>query len=1030
MKYFCFFLFFSCNYLFFPPAKTYGQAGNNFNLNIDNGLPSNRIYDIITDKHGYLWIGTPNGIVRYNGYDYKLFNLSNGLPYEDIWEIFEDPKSRLWLCSTSNDIGYIYNNKYHQAYLKDISGTLRPKDIRVSKNGIIFHSPYISGNIQSSICIENNDTISKYIIRSSLFGESEKYDTIQSIQTSFDYHNDINHLASVINDEYGESYVLYNDLVYKIYINTDNIIVKKLYKLNNKFSRIQFIENRNFTIGNTLISYATNTITNSFITLKLSTGETEEIDLRKIGINDSIYYIYPGRIMKINKYFYLFSYKNILKFEYTPTIKLVKSYPIKDLINNADIDGSKIRTFHVDDFWGICIGTITNGIWINYKIPNHFINKNKINFLNYTYVGGKLNDIAFWWNSASTTLASVDNDFNIQYYKLNGIDALYNVVLYNSDTFLLTGNNTYFFINKTGELLKLNKNLIGEGIHSIIIDSPKSSYAIGLSGFFSNKIYGDKVVRNYISKERYQGLVYDSLRHNFWVYNNDKIFIHNKNKDTFIIKENISKLRKQKVEKIAIDNNYGNVFIKCQSSIIMYDYEHNVSQELFRNFNLIQSSIYVYNNTLIVTGRFGIIFCKIKGNQQISEPLVYSNVKNGFYNSIYDYQVSRGKILLSTDKGTYSVNIPNDSEIINNKYDNIIYQYKFILSYKDTIANIKQGDTILINQKDLKLQFDVINPYGNGALKYTYKLSNDSVWHELNANELNLPALSPNNYYKLSLIAHDNAWRSDQLDLYLFIQPYWWQTHTGRRLTWLFAIITVLLLFTTSVLVTRKLVLRATQKRNLQMEMELKSIYAQINPHFIFNTLNSALLLVSKNKMEEAYVHISKFSRLLRGYIKSSRNKLITIAEEINNLKNYMELQQTRFKDKFDYQIIIDKTIKPDNIKIPSLLLQPFVENAINHGILNKQSPGNLKISFNTSEKENEIICIIEDDGIGRKQSKYINENKDNKDESYGDLLIKDLVSIFNKYEHMNIEIKYTDKVAPQTGTIVTIQIKNPHYGQ
>ena len=208
------------------------------------------------------------------------------------------------------------------------------------------------------------------------------------------------------------------------------------------------------------------------------------------------------------------------------------------------------------------------------------------------------------------------------------------------------------------------------------------------------------------------------------------------------------------------------------------------------------------------------------------------------------------------------------------------------------------------------------------------------------------------------------------------------------------------------------------------MELELKSIYSQINPHFIFNTLNSALLLVSKNRMEEAYIHIAKFSRLLRSYIKSSRNKLISVAEEISNLKNYIELQQTRFKDKFEYQIEIDSNLKTEQVRIPSLLLQPFVENAINHGILNKQSQGNLKIGFNLSEKQNEIICTIEDDGVGRKQSKQINEGNADKDESYGNLMIKDLVNIFNKYEQMNIDIQYTDKEYPLTGTIVTIKIK------
>ena len=271
---------------------------------------------------------------------------------------------------------------------------------------------------------------------------------------------------------------------------------------------------------------------------------------------------------------------------------------------------------------------------------------------------------------------------------------------------------------------------------------------------------------------------------------------------------------------------------------------------------------------------------------------------------------------------------------------------------------------------------------------------------------------------------YDNVWRSDPVNLIIYIKPYWWQTHTAVRLIWVISVLLVILLFTTSILITRKLVLNATKKKNMRMELELKSIYAQINPHFIFNSLNSALLLVSKNKMDEAYTHISKFSRLLRSYIKSSRNRLISIDEEIINLRNYIELQQIRFKDKFNFEIIIGSGITANQVMIPSLLLQPFVENAINHGLLPKDGTGNLIIQFNMTNDSNAIFCIIDDDGIGRKQSKINLENNSIKGESYGDILIKDLVTIFNKYEKMNIAITYNDKEYPLTGTSVIIEIK------
>ena len=216
---------------------------------------------------------------------------------------------------------------------------------------------------------------------------------------------------------------------------------------------------------------------------------------------------------------------------------------------------------------------------------------------------------------------------------------------------------------------------------------------------------------------------------------------------------------------------------------------------------------------------------------------------------------------------------------------------------------------------------------------------------------------------------------------------------------------------------------RKNEKERRLLELELKSMYAQINPHFIFNSLNSALYLIKKEHTDKAYNHISKFSHLLRFYLKSSRNRYITLAEEITNLRNYIELQQTRFAHTFSYEITVDPSISAGTIKIPSLLLQPIVENAINHGLLPRES-GRLSISIKEGTLVGSIQCIIEDNGIGRGQSKA-NRGEAEK-ESYGSDLIKELITTFNRYERTNITIEYIDKQLPETGTVVIVNINNP----
>ena len=140
----------------------------------------------------------------------------------------------------------------------------------------------------------------------------------------------------------------------------------------------------------------------------------------------------------------------------------------------------------------------------------------------------------------------------------------------------------------------------------------------------------------------------------------------------------------------------------------------------------------------------------------------------------------------------------------------------------------------------------------------------------------------------------------------------------------------------TIIFITRMVVARGNEKKRALTELELKAIYSQINPHFIFNTLNAAQFFINKKRFDDAYTHVSKFSQLLRAYLKSSQDRYITLEDEIQMLKNYIELQQIRFEEKFDYKLDVENKIPVNSIKIPSLLLQPLVENAINHGLFHK----------------------------------------------------------------------------------------------
>ena len=1002
-------------------GKVHAQDRNVFNLNINNGLPTNRVYSVMKDRNGYLWLPTEKGIVKYNGYEFKLFDLSNGLPNDDIWQLLEDSSGRIWVGNISDEIGFIKDDKYNRSALKNSNYTIYPQQLRNFGKGIIFVSPYLSGNSNQTICSDQNGKVEQAVVADSLFDDWRSPGGVPKVWTT------------VFIDEHGKPVILHGDYLYSVVSMSPALVLHKERHVDDSLLIFHHKPSQDFLMGNYIFSNAIDPKTTVFYSLNIKTGERELKDLKAYQQKAGIEYIYHNTSNISDSNIYVISTDAITQFEVKDAVRYVRSYSIRDLTNNGNLDGSEVTSLFKDSFWGNCICTSAEGLFINYNNEQHFI-KDSLLGKRYKDVGACPDVADFWWDEQSATLLQRrENDIRyIRLPRLKATNGINKVLHYSSDTFIIkaTGYRPMFIYGK-GQIGEFAGDRISFSSNALLTDASRNSYTIDNFGFSLRRFFGkDTSVKVTFDPDRYRDLVYDSLRKTFWAYNYSKIFLHNAHYDSVLSRDKLSVFGIRKIEKIVIDNKFGNIFLKSFNNLVLYDWDHATRRNLYPDLNLKGATIVIYNNTLITAGRFGIVFSKITGPQTVSPPVVYSNIKNCYYSYVYGMHASWGYVWLSTDMGTYKIAIPSDSEMVHGTPGGVKHPYKFIVKNAGQTFGFSSGDTAIITQTDPKLQFDIINPYGNGKLRYLCKLSDTAEWIELPGSELNLPALPPDTYHRILISAYDNVWRSEAIVLNIYIQPYWWQTHSARKLMGAGIIVLITLLIIIAVLVTRRVVMNAADKRNLRMQMELKSIYAQINPHFIFNSLNSALLLVNDNKMEEAYAHISKFSKLLRGYLKSSRNTFISIDEEIANLRNYIELQQARFKNKFSHEIIVADKLDPTSVTIPSLLIQPFVENAINHGLLPAKTSGHLVISFNVNETGAEVYCTIQDNGIGRKQAQAMHENNKNKGGSYGDLLIKDLVSIFNRYEKMNISIKYTDLEAPLTGTLVTIEIKNPQYAK
>jgi sensor histidine kinase YesM len=214
--------------------------------------------------------------------------------------------------------------------------------------------------------------------------------------------------------------------------------------------------------------------------------------------------------------------------------------------------------------------------------------------------------------------------------------------------------------------------------------------------------------------------------------------------------------------------------------------------------------------------------------------------------------------------------------------------------------------------------------------------------------------------------------------------------------------------------------------KKLLAESQLMALRAQMNPHFVFNCLNSIQECIVTQKYGEASLYLNKFAKLFRSVLNNSGKVMVTLAEEIEVLDLYLTLEHMRFEKSFTYTIYTDEELEADEILIPSMLLQPYVENALWHGLMHKEGDRKLCIGF-TKKTDNIFECVIDDNGIGRKKALVLKEqqSKTKRHVSRGMTISKDRIDLLQKQgQHARLEIidKY-DESGTATGTKVVIEL-------
>lgn len=367
---------------------------------------------------------------------------------------------------------------------------------------------------------------------------------------------------------------------------------------------------------------------------------------------------------------------------------------------------------------------------------------------------------------------------------------------------------------------------------------------------------------------------------------------------------------------------------------------------------LIVQDAYVKDNAIWLATNTGVLHLekynadyKLVKSYSVNDGLPNNNINSIF---ITDYD-----LIVGTNNGLAILPITQESKGL------LLDVFIEKASYNDEAITDCVNTFLYTSSNVVNLKADIINFSEDNEMLYSYKLEPiQKEWITTSSNIFNFNNLKPD-HYTFNL---ESSTIKKQLSF--TILPLWWQG------LWLKIILALIFLFIIAYLVwliSRRVQLKknkALVQEKMMIEIQLKALRSQMNPHFVFNSLAAIQYYINNNEIEASETYLVKFSKLIRQFFELSKETEISLKEELKLIKNYLDIEKLRFKDKFQYYINVDDKLEVKHAKLPTMLLQPIVENSINHGIFNKVENGIVFINvFYISDKSFKVEIL--DDGVG-----------------------------------------------------------------
>jgi len=989
----------------------WGQNYYTRNITMDDGLPSNTIRDIYKDSRGYVWIGTEAGLAKYDGTKFKTYTTRDGLSGNRIWSITEDTLGNLWMANYGNGISMFDGKQFTNYSTKDglINDNVRIIKYSDKHKGLLIGTIMGFSFFQDSVFTSFTDSIYSFVQVTSFletdsliylltFGKNDNFIEFNPKNKSFTYLNK-DHCFHKIHNRTTISFInKEKDTLIGCYTDGIKIYTKDSLFYNENVGQVfDIVEDKykNLWLAS-WTDYGVGTRNDKGGLYKLNNYK-EEYYNDKLGIETEqcwcLYYDESENLMwigTIDKGIYLFPMSGI-------SYKKSKNLnPEKPVINDIliDIDGNAWLT-------------IGNKILRNYKPNDTLCSK-------------------YFKQKFASKHPFINTGWEInEFYKINE-DFKGNIWVNSNEGFFrytkdLTQLSYPYIRRQDFEFFFPTKDII-----TTVVFNYTENYPIQ-SGIVNKYLYFRKNT-TYASTGKHK-----IINGNIWIINDTNgISLYKKDSLRFFpyikdqINLNFNAICSDKNNNIIVGTLSGEIyFLKYTNDSLIV--EHTIELEHEFHGSKVNWLITNQKNLLFAGTNKGLAVIDL--NKQNYDIRFFDRYNGYFdYDSFKAVKDSCGNIYVISNNNI--TKLDNSFPLLNEKNTKLFIQDIQVNNKTFNWTEVSKTDNwtklplskvkLRHHQSSLIFYFDFLQFKNPNSALFSYKLEGSSMdWIPFTKENKAVFSYLKHGKYIFKLKGYNLSNPSNVVETYFEFQilPPWYKA-------WWFYLIIAVIIFTSLYLIYKYRVKTIKEKALIQQkisELKLDALKAQMNPHFIFNAFNSLQKYILNQETDNALNYLSDFANLIRKTLDNSSKKEVRLSDEIEYLRSYLELEKLRLEN-LNYTIEIDEKIDEDYTYLPPMLIQPFVENSILHGIRHLNTKGCIKIRF--EEEINTLKVIIEDNGIGRLKSSEINKKNKVIHDSKGTNITQQRLSMLsNNSDKIKVEIQDLIDDKTPLGTRVTLRI-------